>query len=171
MKFARRQFLRLSLSSSSLLLSSKTLAGALSFASPQHNSYSALPAWLDTLLPATATSPGAKALGSHKALLDKAKQSAPYANILRKGCQWLDHQANAVAASNFAYLNEAQRIAITQQAERLSLPQLPKVFFILSHHDAMCAYYSDPRSWPPFGISSPPQPNGFIHQAKPPRHV
>jgi len=171
MKLSRRQilrFIKLSGFMPALWFGNESTAGALSFGQSS-NPYSALPYWLDTLLPAS-HGPGALALNIHAALLSKADSNPRYASIIKQGCHWLDRQANAIAASDFAYLNDAQRIEIVTQAEQLSIPQLPKVFFLLSRHDAMRTYYSDPRSWHSLSYGGPPQPNGYIHQAKAPSH-
>jgi hypothetical protein len=76
------------------------------------------------------------------------------AQIVGMGCAWLDQQAAALGAEDFASLQPEQREAIVERAEQAAPRTLPR--------------YAHPDSWPSMGYAGPPQPRGFMDFAGPP---
>jgi hypothetical protein len=128
---------------------------------------SALPPFLDTLLPAD-TTPSASQLEVDKAIEAVAKRQSPLAELLSLGCTWLDNQARQRGGENFATLEEATREQLVAQAEASPPGSLPATFFQVSLALAYRHYYARRESWIGLGFSGPPQPIGFPDHAQPP---
>lgn len=126
-----------------------------------------LGAWLDTLIPADAT-PAATQLGVDRKLWAKVQLEPEYDQLLKVGLRWLDAQARARGAANFAVLDEAGREAVTTLAESLGDDKVEHLFFLKTRQDAFAFYYSQPESWVGLAYRGPPQPLGFMDYDQPP---
>jgi hypothetical protein len=147
-RLSRRELLRALLGLATYLPTSFLLAAA-GEPTTRKFSLSALGPFLDTLLPED-ESPSATQLGVHR---------------------WLDQQAMALGAGDFASLQPEQREAIAGRAEQSAPRTLPSAFFRGVRAVAFESYYAHPESWPSLGFAGPPQPRGFMDYAGPPGRV
>jgi hypothetical protein len=123
--------------------------------------------FLDTLLPQD-TTPSATQLGVDQEIVGGMRGSKRRVKILVLGCAWLDKQARALGAGEFALLAAPQREAIVTSAERSAARSLPRVFFATTQQLAFERYYAHTESWQELGYDGPPQPRGFADFAGPP---
>jgi hypothetical protein len=90
------------------------------------------------------------------------------ARVIALGCAWLDQQATARGAEEFAQLDEADRISIVTAAEQSPSRSLPYVFFAAMRQMAWREYYAQPAAWQGMADAHPPQPRGFPgHDGRP----
>jgi hypothetical protein len=174
MSLSRRHFLVWSFTAGLLGKSQRLLAAlvspATSFKPPLDSGHlRCLKAWVDTLLPADADSPGAGELEVHSSIADKATSNPKHLKLVRAGCRWLDQQARGHAKAVFAELDEQAREALVRQAENSAPKSLPRVFFQYTREDAFRFYYARPESWAMLDYPGPPQPRGFPDYTQPPR--
>ena len=127
----------------------------------------ALPAYLDTLIPAH-LGPSATALGVHERILEAARADPRYRKLLVAGCQWLDSQARGLSRVAFPELPQATRVAIVERAVNASPGSGEWVFYQKTRTDAFLHYYADERSWAGVGFAGAPQPAGHPDFAAPP---
>ncbi len=127
----------------------------------------ALPAFLDTLLPAD-ESPSASQLGIDKAMIVRAQTQAAFLQLLRQGCRWLDDEARFAGATDFTALPEVRRGAIVASAARMAHGTPQRAFFEKTRAQAFNLFYAHPTVWRSLGYDGPPQPGGFIDHARPP---
>lgn len=125
-----------------------------------------LAAWLDTLIPADET-PSATQLGIDRMMLAVARKDPDYRIVLDFGCSWLDQQARAQGAVDFAALDTTGREAIAARAAAAG--EAPEYYFFVSTRDeAFGFYYRQPESWPGLGYRGPPQPLGYMNYVRKP---
>ena len=165
-KQKRRHFLR------TLVLLGSFLPAKVLLALPvekqrQAGSLSALPAFLDTLIPED-ISPSASQLNVGPDLIGRARQESGFERLLILGCTWLNEQSHKQGKQLFENLDEAARIAIVKTAEQSADRSLPRVFFKAVQYYAFEIYYAHPESWVSLGYIGPPQPVGFPDYAEPP---
>lgn len=165
-KYRRRHFLR------TLVLLGSFLPAKVLLALPIEKqrlagSLSALPAFLDTLIPED-ISPSAGQLKVGPDLIRRAKQESGFERLLILGCEWLNEQSQKQRQPLFEHLDEAARIAIVKTAEQSTERSLPRVFFNAVQYYAFEIYYAHPETWVSLGYAGPPQPVGFPDYAKPP---
>jgi len=165
-KYRRRHFLR------TLILLGSFLPVKVLLALPlekqrQAGSLSALPAYLDTLLPED-ISPSASQLNVGPDLISKVSQDSGFERLLILGCAWLNKQSHKHGQTLFENLDEASRISIVKVAEQSADRSLPRVFFAAVQHSAYGIYYAHPESWVSLGYTGPPQPKGFPDYASGP---
>ena len=127
-----------------------------------------LPVFLDTLIPADST-PSATELGLDQALLRHAANIENYTRLLELGCEWLDNTSMNLHGAPFDDAKPSQREAIVTLAESSAGNAIPKIFFERVRFDLFGLYYASPESWDGLGISSPPQPKGYLDFIKPPQ--
>lgn len=169
-KFRRRHFVR------SLVLLGSFLPARVLLALPLEKqqsaeALSAIPAFLDTLIPAD-VSPSASQLNVGPDLITAARQQSGFERLLILGCAWLNEQAQKQGQKQqkkkFENLDESSQIAIVKLAEQSADRSLPRVFFNAVQHYAFGIYYAHPETWVSLGYTGPPQPVGFPDHAKPP---
>ncbi len=165
-KFKRRNFLQ------TLVLLGGFVPAKLLLALPLENqrqagSLSALPAFLDTLIPED-ISPSASQLNVGPDLIDRARRESAFERLLILGCTWLNEQSYKQGKQIFENLDEASRIAIVKTAEQSADRSIPRVFFKAVQYYAFEIYYAHPETWVSLGYTGPPQPVGFPDYAKPP---
>jgi hypothetical protein len=163
----RRTFLRLLLGLAAVA-PARVLLAAPAEETVRQISLSALTPYLDTLIPEDGM-PSASQLGVDQALIALVRRQQRYARLVGLGCLWLDEQARARGAENFAALPEAEREALVARAEQSPVSSLPRVFFTFTQRQAFTHYYAQPAAWAGLGFAGPPQPVGFPDFAKPPR--
>jgi hypothetical protein len=127
----------------------------------------ALNAFIDRLIPADDV-PGAGELGITERLLEKAKMNRNYADLLAKGCQWLDRQAVLQGYTAFAPMPAALKDTVIQMAADSPSRSLPRVLFKRVWEDACFYYYSHPEILKRLAYAGPPQPAGFPDHDSPP---
>jgi hypothetical protein len=137
-------------------------------APPRAEPLAALPAWLDTLIPADG-SPSATQLDVDAALLADAGQQPVLMRTLAAGCRRLDNEARRLGAAGFAALSEPLREQVAAAAAAAPEGSLPRQFFLTTQYYAFAHYYARPESWPGLGYHGPPQPVGFPDHADRPR--
>lgn len=140
-------------------------AGAASQSKPVEDK--TLAAWLDTLIPADET-PSATQLGVDRMMLDAARNDPDYQVVLRFGRKWLDAQARARGAADFAALDPVAREAVAAQAAAAGKEAAEYYFFQATQHEAFGFYYTQPGSWPGLGYRGPPQPLGYMDYTRKP---
>jgi hypothetical protein len=128
----------------------------------------ALAQFLDTLIPADASGPGAVAAGAVAEFEEAADNYPNFAAFLARGCRWLDSEAANGGAPGFAGLDAAERIRIVERAATAPEGSEPRKFFDLTWELARGSFYARPESWAPLGYDGPPQPYGFPDYADPP---
>lgn len=126
-----------------------------------------LAAWLDTLIPADET-PSATQLGVDRMMLDVARNDPDYQVVLGFGRKWLDAQARARGAADFAALDPAAREVVVAQAAAAGKEAPEYYFFQATQHEALGFYYTQPGSWPGLGYRGPPQPLGYMDYTRKP---
>ncbi len=136
---------------------------------PSRDPLASLAAFLDTLIPADDSSPGAGEVGVAWELIRQGQSRSRLGQLLRRGCAWLDREAVALGGVDFDSLGRDQREAVVRRAAEAERRSLPRVFF-----DQVCQrnfrhYYARPETWPSLGYGGPPQPDGFPDHAQPPR--
>ena len=161
----RRNFLGLSLAAT-LVVGIRGAFGAV--VGPGADQLKALPAFLDTLIPAD-ESPSATGVGIDRALLRKAATSRMLGALVRLGCRWLDHEARRLGAVDFTGLDQVRRDQIVARAAAARRGTVVRAFFDTVRRDALALYYADARSWPSLGYDGPPQPAGFPDHTEPPK--
>ena len=127
-----------------------------------------LPTFLDTLIPADST-PAATQLGLDRALARHASGIENYTRLLELGCEWLDNSSTKLHGVYFDGLKAAQREAIVTLAETSSKNSIPQLFFERVSFDLFGLYYASPASWQGLGLSSAPQPQGYVNFTQPPQ--
>jgi len=128
-----------------------------------------LGAWLDTLIPADET-PSATQLGVDRMMLAVERRDPDYRIVLDFGRKWLDKQARAQGAADFAALDATDRGAIAARAAAAG--DSPEYYFFLSTRDeAFAFYYQQPESWPGLGYGGPPQPLGYMDYMRKPTNT
>lgn len=165
-KYRRRHFLRTLVLLGSFLPVKVLLALPLE-KQQQAGSLSALPAFLDTLLPED-ISPSASQLNVGPDLISKASRESGFERLLILGCAWLNEQSHKQGQALFENLDEASQIAIVKIAEQSAERSLPRVFFTTVQYYAFGIYYAHPETWVSLGYAGPPQPVGFPDYARPP---
>ena len=173
MSLSRRRFLLWSFAAGLIGKSHRLLAALVSPTLPFEPPLDAghlrcLQAWVDTLLPADADSPGASELGVHTSIADKAFGNPATLKLIRAGCRWLDQRARGHAKAAFAELDEQDRGALVRQAENSAPKSLPRVFFQHTREETFQFYYARPESWAMLKYPGPPQPRGFPDYTQPP---
>jgi hypothetical protein len=166
MQPARRLILKL-LSAAVLILGRRPVQAAPAGAATTAGDETTLRAWLATLIPEDET-PGALTLGVDIELQQLAMRRPELNSLLRKGCRWLDQQAQTLAGSAFAATNDRQREAIAAVAADSEAGSLPQRFFVATHREALRRYYAHPASWEALHYHGPPQPLGFPDYAAAP---
>lgn len=164
----RRKFIHMILGSSLAL----ALIGYVPSAFPRvfltKKMLSAMPAFLDTLLPEY-DSPSATQLGADRQLLNYAATVDNYLRLLQLGCQWLDQQALSTGNKTFAQLSPEIREDIVRAAEASPENSVQRLFFERVKSDIFRFYYTNPASWPAIGFNGPIQPIGFPDFATEPK--
>lgn len=127
-----------------------------------------LPAFLDTLVPADST-PSATRLGLEQALLRHAAGIVNYTRLIELGCEWLDTTSTLLHRAPFDKATLSQRESVVTLAETSPENAIPRMFFERVRFDLMGLYYASPASWKGLGLSSAPQPRGYMDFAKPPQ--
>jgi hypothetical protein len=128
-----------------------------------------LQAWMETLYPSDAISPGAGRLDVHLDILKKAKSNPDYIGLLKFGVRWADAGAKQAGKETFAALDPGSREIIVAKAETNGLKGLPGYFFQQTRLDGAEFYYSKQESWAGLGIGRPPQPIGYPFHSMPPK--
>lgn len=170
---SRRGFLKRSLKSAVLLYCAVELPISYA-ATPRGESESprgrltSLPSFLDTLIPADAT-PSATQLGLDRALVQHAERIENYTRLLELGCEWLDETSVKLHGARFDGLKHLQREAVVTLAETSPEKSIPRIFFERIRFDLFGLYYTTPASWAGLGISSAPQPHGYMDFTQEPR--
>jgi hypothetical protein len=167
LRLSRRELLRALLGLAAYLPTSLLLAAA-GESTTRTFSLSALGPFLDTLLPEDDT-PSATQLDVDRAVVERMQNNQRMAQVVVMGCAWLDQQAVALGAADFASLQAEQRELIVQRAEQSAPRTLPRAFFSGTRALAFDEYYARPESWPSLGYLGPPQPRGFMDYAEPTR--
>lgn len=169
----RREFIKRGLGSAVLLYCAVELP--LAYAAeprdrpgPSRGRPEALPAFVDTLIPADST-PSASQLGLDAALARHAESVENYTRLLELGCEWLDATAKRLHGVSFAHLKSSLREAVVTLAETSPENSIPRIFFDRVRYDLMGLYYAAPASWDGLGLEAPPQPAGYPDFAKAPR--
>jgi hypothetical protein len=168
MSFSRRRFLSLSLSTglvASLGVNCKSISGRTPDQPDQL--HDTLAAYLDTLIPADEF-PSATQLGVGKHLVADTETDGGYRQLIEKGCEWLDAQAEQYGAARFAALSQAQREQVVSLAAAGKAGLLAHMFFDRMQADAFAHYYAHPQSWRALGYPGPPQPEGFMNYTQAP---
>jgi hypothetical protein len=127
----------------------------------------ALPAWLDTLIPADET-PSATQLGINADSFAREPQGSSMLRPLQLGCAWLDAEARKLGAAEFSALDPAGRERVAGTAAASPSRTVQRAFFELTQRVAFAQYYARPESWPGLGYSGPPQPAGYPDHAERP---
>ena len=167
MNITRRHWLKLAAVGSLVASASGWLSKCLA-QSTDHDDFSlTLNACVDCLVPADYT-PGAVELDVVNKLLQAGARQPTFLKLLQHGCAWLDEQARASGAANFAGLAEHDRDAVMERAAGGEAGSLEYVFFMATRDAVFIHYYSDPRSWAGLRYPGPPQPQGFLDYAEPP---
>lgn len=122
---------------------------------------SGLQAWMETLYPSDAVSPGAGRLDVHEALIEKVLPIPDYIGLLKFGVRWADVAAKQLGKETFAALDAGSREIVVAEAEANGLDGLPGLFFHHTRLDGAEIYYSRKESWAGLAISRPPQPIGY----------
>lgn len=164
---SRRRFLGFSLLTGFLAPARGVGAAVIGRPPARREPLASLPAFVDTLLPATDDSPSATALGVHTRL-PGALRTERRKRLLARGCIWLDREAMRRHGMVFANLHQDARDAIVAAAEGARRRTLARVFFEVIRSESFALYYADARSWPALGYDGPPQPAGFPDHASPP---
>jgi hypothetical protein len=126
-------------------------------------------AYLDALIPDDELGPGALELGVDRRMIARARESRRYGTFLDQGCRWLDDEAKERGAESFADLSEEGRNDVVALAAAAEPNTPPQRFFRATRHAAFFLYYAEPRAWAAIGYDGPPQPEGFMDYAAPPR--
>jgi len=124
---------------------------------------------VDLLVPADDVSPGALELGVHETILTRAKDNKTLRNTIKNGRKWFDEQSESLNADNFLGLDEAKQITLIEKAEASTIQSTGNKFFSRMRVEVFKEYYSSPESWISLCYQGPPQPNGFLDYAEPPR--
>jgi hypothetical protein len=95
-------------------------------------------------------------------MLDAARNDPDYQVVLGFGRKWLDAQARARGAADFAALDPGGREAVAAQAAAAGKEAPEYYFFQATQHEALGFYYTQPGSWPGLGYRGPPQPLGYM---------
>lgn len=127
-----------------------------------------LSGYLDTLLPADGDSPSASSLGVPDRILDLARSQPPFARLVHAGCNWLNTVAGARTGRPFVDMDEKDREAVIEAAEKSARRSMPAQFFAHTYRHALESYYAHPKAWEALRYSGPPQPVGFPDYARPP---
>lgn len=127
-----------------------------------------LPAFLDTLIPADST-PSATQLGLEQALLLHADRIENYTRLIELGCEWIDATSKTLHGAPFDKATLSQRESVVTLAEASPESAIPRMFFERVRFDLMGLYYASPASWKGVGLSSAPQPRGYMNFTKPPQ--
>lgn len=163
----RRSFVQKILGSSFLVALAGYKPSAFSRVMPGKETLSALPAFLDVLLPEDG-SPSATQLGIDQQLYSHAAAIENYPWLLQLGCQWLDQQAFTAADVSFRQLSPETMDEIVRRAEMSPETSVQKLFFERVKSDTFTFYYGHPASWGAIGFSGPIQPLGFPDFSVPP---
>jgi hypothetical protein len=119
-------------------------------------------AWVETLLPSDAVSPGAGRLNVHLEIIAKAEANARYVALLRAGIVWADAEARKRGKARFVELDTDAMEAVVSGAESMGLKTVPGLFFHHTLKDGSDFYYGHKESWASVGFPHPPQPIGFL---------
>lgn len=130
----------------------------------------ALGPFLDTLLPDDGT-PSATQAGVDQEILRQMHANPRIRDMVVMGCLWLDQRADKLGAEEFAVLDAASREAVVRIAEASPARTVPRMFFGYLLGAAYQHYYSQPAVWRTLGYAGPPQPQGFMDFAGPPREI
>jgi hypothetical protein len=169
MKFARRYFFRvLARAGAFFALGSTSEAADLGEGSDGSGNRT-LTAYLDTLIPNDELGPGALELGVGRRIIAGAQKNQPFRAFLEQGCRWLDDEAKKRGAESFADLSEDDRNGVVALAAAAEPNTSPQRFFRTTRRAAFVLYYAEPRAWAAIGYDGPPQPEGFMDYAAPPR--
>jgi hypothetical protein len=171
MPFSRRRFLVWSFAAGLFGQSRRLLAALVSSITPPPDTgyLHCLEAWVNTLLPPDAHSPGAGELGVHLHITEKAAINPKAVKLVRAGCRWLERQAQQQGKTAFAELGEQDRTAVVERAENAAPRSLPRVFFEYTREATFVSYYAHPESWAMLDYPGPPQPVGFTDFARAPK--
>jgi hypothetical protein len=118
---------------------------------------SSIAAVADTLFPGGEGLPSASALKLHERVLAMADLRASVA----KGVAWLDRHAASRGGTNFAALDEPDRVAALDAAFA-SADDGIRAFVLALRAQIGLDYYSDPVIKKAFAYTGPPQPEGFV---------
>ena len=170
----RREFIKRGFESAVLLYCAVELpiayaTGPQDRSKPIRDRLELLPAFVETLIPADST-PSATQLGLDQPLIRHAQTIENYTRLLELGCEWLESTSTTLHRSSFDRLKPPQREAIVTLAETSPENSIPRIFFERVRYDLMGLYYASPASWDGLGISSPPQPQGYLNFTQPPKH-
>ena len=168
MTLSRRVLIKLGIASTLLGWARGALSTIIGATPSETGEFGALPAYLDTLIPAEQT-PGASTFNITQRLLDFARFDPAYTKILKLGSEQLDKQAKRMGGSTFATLDSAQRERVVSALAKTERGSLPRTFFDRTLHDAMRLYYAEPSNWPGLGYPGPPQPAGFTDHSQAPQ--
>jgi hypothetical protein len=126
-------------------------------------------AYVDTLIPADDT-PSGSMLGVDARLRGVTRGQPDYRRLVELGLGWLNAQARASFGRDFVQLDAAGRETVVGRAASSAFDTLPRLFFERTRATAYFFYYGQPASWRGMrGYRGPPQPQGFVDYAKPPR--
>jgi hypothetical protein len=117
---------------------------------------SSLAAVADTMFPGGEGLPAASTLGLHARVLAMADLQSS----IRDGLAWLDRHAASRGATDFAALDEAERLAALDAAFASADDGVRPFVFALRQHIG-AAYYAEPAIKKAFAYTGPPQPQGF----------
>jgi hypothetical protein len=169
---SRREFIKQGLESAVLLYCAVELplahaAETRGESKSPRDRFTSLPSFVDTLIPADST-PSASQLGLDQALLRHAEGIENYSRLLELGCEWLDKTSTSLHGAAFDGLKDPQREAIVTLAETSAENTIARIFFERVRFDLFGLYYASPASWDGLGISSAPQPKGYLDFTRPP---
>ncbi|MGZ0706975.1 gluconate 2-dehydrogenase subunit 3 family protein [Coraliomargarita sp. W4R53] len=130
--------------------------------SPKRSMEVGLCAWLETLIPSDATSPGAGALHLETDLIRLAQETPQGYRLLYLGMRWADKEAQLQGSANFSALPAERANEIVAQAAAQPTGTGVRAFFEYSFRETKKIYYTKPESWVGLGIERPPQPMGYV---------
>ena len=120
---------------------------------------------VDTLVPAD-ESPGAVALGIHRAIETDIRQRAGYRELLTGGMDWFNRESQARFQARFSDLPEEARILLLTVAEKSPRNSAQHRLFSVLRRDVMQRYYTHPDAWAQLHYQGPPQPDGLPHDQR-----
>ena len=152
---------------SSSFASAATKQGSEQVLSPAE--FATFSAYVDTIIPADEYTPAPSGLNIPAEMLTRARRLRTYQRLLRLGCRWLDQSARAAGGERFANLDDSRREKIVEQTARPDAEKLPAVLYRVVRIHSMTLYYSRAAGWTGLNYNGPPQPDGFMDYAQPPK--
>ncbi len=137
---------------------------------PQWNARQAafLRAYVDVLVPADGSGPGALDLGIDRELLAASRTRPALRLLLARGAVPMERSA-ARQGQVFARLPVAARVELVGAAERAEAGSPQRRLFERLRGETMRRYYARAEAWAALCYAGPPQPRGFPEYGEAPR--